>query len=540
MKDGEIVDADNVYVDPAVVNSENVRDGDIIVVVRNGSRALIGKHAEIKGFKPNTVIGAFMTGIRSEHSSFLNALLNTPWFGKEIEMNMGATINQITGYMFSKMEFMVPSPDEQDVIGDYFKSLDNLITLHQYKLYMGVYRKGTILTYFWEQRKFGNIFEEYSEKKHEELPPLTIIQGGGTVLREESNRNMQYDKSSLSNYKMVKKDDFILHLRSFEGGLEKANTNGIISPAYHTFHGEHTDSIFYYSFFRSKYFIDVLLKPHVYGIRDGKSVDVEGMKSILVPIPTYNEQKLIGNFIERIDHLITLHQRKCDNLKIIKKSMLDNLFPKNGEKVPKWRFKGFNNDWEQRKVGDYYEFKNGLNKGKELFGEGTPIVNFTDIFHNRGISPEMLSGKVRLNLSEIKNYEVKKGDIFFTRTSETIDEIGYPSVMLGEPENTVFSGFVLRGRCFLKDDPLDNLFKKYIFFTDAFRTEMLRKSSMTTRALTSGTAIKNMEFLHPSSKEEQHKIGELLTNIDHLITLHQSEVERLKKAKQFFLDKMFI
>lgn len=131
VKDGEVVDADNVYVDPAVVNSENVQDGDIIVVVRNGSRALIGKHAEIKGFRPNTVIGAFMTGIRSEHPSFLNALLNTPHFDKEVEMNMGATINQITGYMFSKMEFMVPSPDEQDAIGEYFKMLDNLITLHQ-------------------------------------------------------------------------------------------------------------------------------------------------------------------------------------------------------------------------------------------------------------------------------------------------------------------------------------------------------------------------------------------------------------------------
>ena len=131
VKDGEVVDADNVYVDPAVVNSENVQDGDIIVVVRNGSRALIGKHAEIKGFRPNTVIGAFMTGIRSEHPSFLNALLNTPHFDKEVEMNMGATINQITGYMFSKMEFMVPSPDEQDAIGEYFKKLDNLITLHQ-------------------------------------------------------------------------------------------------------------------------------------------------------------------------------------------------------------------------------------------------------------------------------------------------------------------------------------------------------------------------------------------------------------------------
>ena len=133
VKDGEVIDADNVYVNPSVVNSENVHDGDIIVVVRNGSRTLIGKHAEIKGFMPNTVIGAFMTGIRSEHPSFLNSLLNTPHFDKEIEMNMGATINQITGYMFSKMEFMIPSPKEQDAIGEYFKRISNLITLHQRK-----------------------------------------------------------------------------------------------------------------------------------------------------------------------------------------------------------------------------------------------------------------------------------------------------------------------------------------------------------------------------------------------------------------------
>ena len=134
VKDGEVIDADNVYVDSAIVNSENVQERDIIVVVRNGSRALIGKHAEIKGFKPNTVIGAFMTGIRSEHSSFLNALLNTPHFNKEIAINMGATINQITGYMFSKMEFLIPSANEQDEIGEYFKNLDYLITLHQRKL----------------------------------------------------------------------------------------------------------------------------------------------------------------------------------------------------------------------------------------------------------------------------------------------------------------------------------------------------------------------------------------------------------------------
>ena len=97
VSDGKIVDADNIYVNPEVVNCENVKPGDIVIVVRNGSRSLIGKHAEIKSFMPNTVIGAFMTGIRSQYPSFVNALLSTPQFEKEIEMNMGATINQITG-----------------------------------------------------------------------------------------------------------------------------------------------------------------------------------------------------------------------------------------------------------------------------------------------------------------------------------------------------------------------------------------------------------------------------------------------------------
>ena len=133
VSNGEVVDADNIYVNPQVVNSENVKVGDIVVVVRNGSRSLIGKHAQIKAFMPNTVIGAFMTGIRSECPEFTNALLNTSRFEEEIAMNMGATINQITGYMFSKMEFKVPCLDKQKKIGEYFEKLDNLITLHQRK-----------------------------------------------------------------------------------------------------------------------------------------------------------------------------------------------------------------------------------------------------------------------------------------------------------------------------------------------------------------------------------------------------------------------
>lgn len=212
---------------------------------------------------------------------------------------------------------------------------------------------------------------------------------------------------------------------------------------------------------------------------------------------------------------------------------------KETKKAPTIRFRGFTDNWEQRKVGEFYDFKNGLNKNKEFFGTGVPIVNFTDVFHNRGLTASQLEGRVTLEPNEIKNYRVKKGDTFFTRTSETIEEIGYPSVMLDTPENTVFSGFVLRGRCFSSNDPLDNLFKQYVFFTQSFRDEMKKKSSMTTRALTSGTSIKEMLFQFPSSKNEQHQIGKCITKFDDLITLHQRKLDQLKALKKYFLQNMF-
>lgn len=207
--------------------------------------------------------------------------------------------------------------------------------------------------------------------------------------------------------------------------------------------------------------------------------------------------------------------------------------------APSIRFKGFSDAWEQRKVGDFYDFKNGLNKGKAFFGKGTPIVNFTDVFHKRGITTQMLRGRVTLTPSEISNYGVKQGDIFVTRTSETIEEIGYASVMLDSPKDTVFSGFVLRGRA-IKEDPLTLKFKQFVFSTDAFRSEMIKKSSMTTRALTSGTAIKKMYFQYPVSTEEQNRIGQFLESLDHLITLHQRELEKLQNIKKSMLEKMFV
>lgn len=135
VKDGEIIDADNVYVQSEVVNSDNVEEGDIIVVVRNGSRNLIGKHAQIKNQMSNTVIGAFMTGIRSETPSFINAVLDTQQFNNEINKNLGATINQITIGSFKEMKFYIPTKKEEcKQIGLVFNQLDNLMASKQKEL----------------------------------------------------------------------------------------------------------------------------------------------------------------------------------------------------------------------------------------------------------------------------------------------------------------------------------------------------------------------------------------------------------------------
>ena len=237
----------------------------------------------------------------------------------------------ISSTEFMKMPIPYPGIEEQKKIGKYFDNLDHLITLHQRKLYHFVKRE----SFAWEQRKLGDVFQEYSEKNYTELPTLTIIQGGGTVKREDSDRNLMYNESNLSNYKMVRKDDFIVHLRSFEGGLEKSSLDGIISPAYHTFHSDVADSRFYYPYFRSHEFIKHKLVPHVYGIRDGRSIDISGMKTIEIPYTSMEEQRTIGDYLESLDNLITLHQREHIRAEYILKYIRITLFiRKEREKMP--------------------------------------------------------------------------------------------------------------------------------------------------------------------------------------------------------------
>ena len=283
--------------------------------------------------------------LRTKQGNENNFICNSLERKDYTQYNTGMAMPKLNKETCKKIPVLCSRFEEQRKIGNYFRHLDHLITLHQRKCEETKKLKKYMLqkmfpqngkrvpeirfagfTDDWEQRKLGDLFNEYSEKNHPELPALTIIQGGGTIKRKNSDRNLMYNKSNLSNYKMVRKNDFIVHLRSFEGGLERSSLDGIISPAYHTFHGEEVDSRFYYLYFRSYEFIKHKLVPHVYGIRDGRSIDIEGMKTIKIPYTSLKEQRAIGDYLDSLDHLITLHQRKYEELQKIKKFMLQNMF----------------------------------------------------------------------------------------------------------------------------------------------------------------------------------------------------------------------
>lgn len=356
----------------------------------------------------------------------------------------------------------------------------------------------------------GDVFEEYAEKNHPELPALTIIQGGGTVRRDESERNILYDKDSLSGYKMVRKNDFVLHLRSFEGGLEKATCDGVISPAYHTFHGADTDARFYYAYFRSYDFIKRKLVPHIYGIRDGKSIDVEGMKSIEIPYPSYAEQIRIGDYLERIDTLITLHQRQKSN------SVENNQYV-----------------WEQRKVSDV----------AEIIAGGTPSTKENSYWEPKEI-PWLSSGEVH-----------KK---YITFTDDMISQIG----MNNSSAKMVAKDSVLialagqgktRGTVAINRIPLttnqsiaamtfnEDFIPEFVFYNLENRYDEIRRMSSGdgSRGGLNKQLVGDIEIPY-TEKEEQERIGSFFEALDHLITLHQCKckIVRLKCLNEWEQRKL--
>lgn len=348
VKNGEIIDADNVYVNPSKVNSQKVKQGDVIVVVRNGSRKLIGKHATVKNNLDNTVIGAFMTGIRSENSNFTNALLDTTQFAIEINKNLGATINQITTGNFKKMKFFFPSNKEQQKIGTFFKQLDDTIALQQQLVeQQQQYKKAMLQKMFpqkgeripkvrfggfsgdWEEKKLEYFIQDFIEKTtiQNQYPVLTSSQKYGIILQEEYFADRQVTTNNNIGYYVLPRGYFTFRSRS-DNGVFKFNRNdlidkGIISYFYPVFNIVNGDSDFFLMLLNSTIKRQVSLESEGTGQR---VLSLKKFKNIKILTPTFEEQQKIGTFFKQLDDTITLHEKKLEDYQQLKKALLKRMF----------------------------------------------------------------------------------------------------------------------------------------------------------------------------------------------------------------------
>ena len=281
-----------------------------------------------------------------------------------------------------------------------------------------------------------------------------------------------------------------------------------------------------------------LLSPEFQNILNAKSSGgtVKGIKgSILhqqeIKYPKYEEQFKIGSYFNNLDHLITLHQRKCEQTKKLKKYMLQKMFPQNGAKVPEIRFDGFTYDWEQRKLGELGSLKNGMNFSKEAMGHGFPFIYLQNIFGNNVIDVNKLE-LADATEKQLLEYSLLKGDVLFVRSSVKLEGVGEAALVPETLENTTYSGFIIR---FRDEYGLNNDFKKYIFGTQKVRNQIMAQATNSANKNISQGVLENLTFEVPSF-DEQAKIGEHFSNLDHLITLHQRQTDFYKKPNFYFIS----
>ena len=263
-------------------------------------------------------------------------------------------------------------------------------------------------------------------------------------------------------------------------------------------------------------------------------LNAETLMDIELLLPSKDEQIQIGHYIARLDNLITLHQRKYDKLTNVKKSMLEKMFPKNGSNVPEIRFKGFTEAWEQRKLGEMGQTYTGLSgKTKDDFGHGSgKFITYMNVFSNPVASSNMTEA---IEIDDSQN-KVQFGDVLFTTSSETPDEVGMSSVWLENAENTYLNSFCFGYRPTTEYNPY---YLAYMLRSSSMRKKITFLAQGISRYNISKNKMMDIEMPIPSI-DEQKQIGEYFRNLDNLITLHQRELEKLKNIKKSCLENMFV
>ena len=388
----------------------------------------------------------------------------------------------------------------------------------------------------WEQRKFGSLLEETRNKTTvEDEDTLLSCAIDGMYLNSELFSHFR--GSSNIGYLKIKKNDLILSAQNLHLGNCNVNLrfeHGIISPAYKVYELVGCNPLFMQAWVKKDSTKDFFLKASTEGASVcRKNIVWQELYKQELPIPNIEEQTKVGKYFNSLDNLITLHQRKCEETKILKKYMLQKMFPQNGQKVPEIRFKGFTADWEQRKFSELVTIERG--------GSPRPIDKFITKDEN--------------GLNWVKIGDAPEQGNYITKTAEKIKSEGLPKTREVHPGDLILSNSMSFGKPYIMaidgciHDGWLAIRDTNKMFDLKFLCIMLGTDNMLSqyKAMAAGSTVNNLNkelvggtTVSYPSMEEQVKLGEYFSNLDHLVILHQRKCEELQNIKKFMLQNMFV
>lgn len=392
----------------------------------------------------------------------------------------------------------------------------------------------------WEKDNAVYIFETYYDKNHPNLPVLSASQELGMVIRDNVGFQVQHNKENEVGYKRVLPGQFVIHLRSFQGGFAHSMVEGITSPAYTVMQFKKSskqDDIYWKYVLTSKTFIK-RLETVTYGIRDGRSISFEDFSELNFTFPTISEQEKIGVFLTTLDKLIVKLEVKLDKLRKLKQALLEKMFINinRGDETPEIRFKGYTDKWQVKELREVAKLRRGLTYSPgDICNDrkGIRVLRSSNISEDIFLLSEddVFVKQSAVNIPYIHNY-----DILITAANGSSRLVGKHCIVADiQSDSCVPGGFML---CASTDSP---------FFLQASMSSSWYQTFIATYTLggngtignLSKTALEKQRFQIPSFSE-QEQIGKCFTQIDTHFSKTSTKLTKLRNIKQSLLQKMFV
>ena len=397
----------------------------------------------------------------------------------------------------------------------------------------------------WKVGKVKNLFKERKNKNKGLVEKNLLSLSYGNIVRKNINTTFGLLPESFETYNRIEDGDIVFRLTDLQNDKKSLRTGlctekGIITSAYTVLiPPENTNPAYLHYLFHSFDICKVFYNLGD-GVRQGMNYDDLGKLSIL--LPPQDQQKKIADFLDskcsELQSAIDNTKQTIEEYKKLKQAVITKAVTKGLEPNRKMKDSGIEwigeipENWEVCKVRHLGSLQNGISKGGDSFGKGFPFVSYGDVYKNYSI-PEKVIGLVETDEEEQERYSVQKGDIFFTRTSETIEEVGFSSVCEKTIDKATFAGFLIRLRPSRKE--IDTGYAKYYFRSNHNRYYLVKEMNLVTRASLGQGLLNDMPVCYPPLSE-QKSIAEYLdskcSQIDTLISQKEQFITELEKYKQ--------